>query len=622
MFFRRTRPMCNASSRGAATRKPQLEVLEDRCLLAGMLFDAAADFSSANNPTGSWSYGSSTSLGGPVSRYVDSRNISGIDFWRNDVVRNTASVAHNGTSGTVVIDDQTWAAGELSSHPGINGEYSLVRWTSPYAGTISITVRFSRVNFLATTDVHVLKNGIALFNGYVDNGTPTTSFSTQSNVLVAARDTIDFAVGFGRNGNWVSDQTGIAAQIKLDAPDIAVLDATTADLQGFQTIELKYSVSHADVPTSFTFHAYLSADEKYNPGKDVKPLGELTVGPSDAMAGPGGVAKEYSKTPTLTQPIALTFSRRFILVVADDDQTVSESDETNNAAFVIPLFQEGQRGGFARSSGAWGTSVKEVNASDPIQGRISRGTTDFDRLGNLTSIWQSIGGSFKDEEPTPYLGDDHRINSDLLPSVSQFTNLIQEARKQGGLNDGALVITEAFDEEGEHSRNALHYEGRAIDIAASDTILRPLTGLALLAGFDWVYYEVIRDPKSHSHVSHLHVSHTGAHAEVFTTALAAALDFGFRNQLITSRPLYEALKQTIMTVQMLTQQIATGSLSGQQLIHALHQRREALKRFITDVDGAVAKGTVVSWPRPKGGQPRLGLGQLLTYNAKVLRDEF
>jgi hypothetical protein len=137
---------------------------------------------------------------------------AGLEAWRPEG-RVDPCVSRNATSRVIQALGITWAPGQLSFHPGAGGEYSAVRWTAPAAGKVAIAAEFKSIAERATTDVHVLHNARALFDGGINvNGAgPTAVFRGSADVK--AGDTIDFAVGYG-NGNYGADTTALAVSIR------------------------------------------------------------------------------------------------------------------------------------------------------------------------------------------------------------------------------------------------------------------------------------------------------------------------------------------------------------------------------------------------------------------------
>jgi hypothetical protein len=181
------------------------------------VYDAAAEFSATDNPTGVWSYGWSQTLGADFHLYPSPLSNSGIDYWIDPpiAVLNDPNVTHNGTDQVLTVGTVQWQPGQMLFHPGQNGQYSIVRWTAPADGIIAIRAGFVGADFVGptTTDVHVLANSVSIFDGEVSGFGAGSGPSFQTIVYVSAGDTIDFAVGDGVDGNFYFDSTGIDAAI-------------------------------------------------------------------------------------------------------------------------------------------------------------------------------------------------------------------------------------------------------------------------------------------------------------------------------------------------------------------------------------------------------------------------
>lgn len=175
---------------------------------ASTAFNPAQDFSTEANPNGVWRYGWTPTLGGS---FNDS-TMPGVDaeggFWRNG----RTNIGYNSTGQTIVGSTYELPIGQLHLHPGQGGEVSVLRFVTPTAGQYSLSASFIGLDRSpTTTDVHVLLNSVSLFDGAVAGFKSGPAYQTV--LTLQAGDLVDFAVGFGNNGNYFSDTTGLTAQI-------------------------------------------------------------------------------------------------------------------------------------------------------------------------------------------------------------------------------------------------------------------------------------------------------------------------------------------------------------------------------------------------------------------------
>jgi len=136
------------------------------------IFNVASDFSLTNNPNGAWRYGWSSSLGSSFNLYNKVGKLTPtIDLWYDPTKTGSPFVVHNSTA-TVNNSHPTitYQPSQLGFHPGYYGEYSIVRWIAPEAGTYSLATMFTGLDHVGptTTDVHVLHNNILLFSNLIN----------------------------------------------------------------------------------------------------------------------------------------------------------------------------------------------------------------------------------------------------------------------------------------------------------------------------------------------------------------------------------------------------------------------------------------------------------------------
>ncbi|MEI7656670.1 MAG: GC-type dockerin domain-anchored protein [Phycisphaerae bacterium] len=161
-------------------------------------------FGSASNPNDVWQYGwMEATLSGPLNLYTRS-----IEGWAGPLWGawiggdSTPAIWRNDTSGPAY----GVGAGQLSLHPGPDGQASVLRWVNPdrsEAGTLSVAAEFFPGDFGAMR-VGVRVNGVQRFEAF-DFG---SVFFAVPNVEV---ETIDFLVW----GGYAYGNTPLEASISM-----------------------------------------------------------------------------------------------------------------------------------------------------------------------------------------------------------------------------------------------------------------------------------------------------------------------------------------------------------------------------------------------------------------------
>ena len=202
-------------------------------------WDVARDFSNSCNPTGQWRYGSTATLGGDFTPFTQTGTITfqvingAVGQWVGTYLQGGQFFPYvskyYGDPGTTVSvvggnaqqDDQEdilvqSRANGIVMHPTLPGlGFGVIRWTAPKSTTYVISVAFFSAEddggtISATSDIHVQRNHVSLFDGFVNQLYVEERYSTGSRgIALNAGDVIDLVIG--PNGDLTGDSTSVEA---------------------------------------------------------------------------------------------------------------------------------------------------------------------------------------------------------------------------------------------------------------------------------------------------------------------------------------------------------------------------------------------------------------------------
>lgn len=180
----------------AASSAVAIDALESRTLFS-TVFSAAAGLSPTHNPNGPWAYGDSATKGAAFVPYpVEAGAYNNPEFvsWSiPSAPEGVPAIFENESSATINEPDNIpITPGQLAAGPGLNGQYSVIQFTTPAVASYSVMVSFEGQQMShQTTDVHVLYNGKSLFDGLVSgfgNASMIGTSLTINNVAKGAKD--------------------------------------------------------------------------------------------------------------------------------------------------------------------------------------------------------------------------------------------------------------------------------------------------------------------------------------------------------------------------------------------------------------------------------------------------
>ena len=193
----------------------------------------------------------------------DAGRINGPASWYAGLSPTSLMVAHNGRKEPVNMADSTWAPGQFSLHPGLDGHYTAVRWMAPESGQYAVSAALAGLcKKPTTTDIHIYLNNTPLFDSFINvHGLPNAAKFAKT-LTFAKGDKLCVMVGIGGDSPY-SDTTALDMTIK--SPQGTVYDVA-ADFSTRSNPNGPWSyggVAPGEKPDPATFKLFASsADEQ------------------------------------------------------------------------------------------------------------------------------------------------------------------------------------------------------------------------------------------------------------------------------------------------------------------------------------------------------------------------
>ncbi len=179
----------------------------DATIVPVVVYDLAADYSTTDNPTGPWSYGSMPrALGGltlfdhqataPLEPGADA-----VSYWNTGAsswAGYHAIFANLDSAPALVSEELTVEPGEVVLHPSNSGDYAVARFTAPVDGTYELSATFDAIDGQAKlADARVMLDDQTVCGA---NAMQDLSLTCDRRMTMTAGQTLDFMVGNGGDG--------------------------------------------------------------------------------------------------------------------------------------------------------------------------------------------------------------------------------------------------------------------------------------------------------------------------------------------------------------------------------------------------------------------------------------